>query len=420
MLNLPKKYNKALLIGTGGGNDIVSALLPALYLINQGTQVDIAGILSPGAVHTYQGKPEQIINKLEGVVKRFISSKRPTEISFIDTSLLQIVKELKIPINNFYNLSTKWGSNDLLAATKKLVETNKYDLVLGVDVGGDILARGAEDSKLFSPMMDFTSLRILPNLNVDSFLLEFGLGTDGELESKGIQEILQELKEKNLLLNENKISKEDKEVGLFKTIYEKASKVRTGNTIPLTLKSLDHKGSDLIVEHKQSSRIGSKKWESITKVTLLEETLGKAYLIDVKELVKNRPSTTLPHNNPLEQIIKLKKVPTWKTELDLDYLWSGNSVDWRETKSLGFCLQALTPSFQLSEEIRKEIVQEGYKQMLEGISDAVLVFNNDLRYLERGKVEFRGGKFSILSNDETLKEEIAHTADQVNEYSLIL
>ncbi|MBI5066177.1 DUF1152 domain-containing protein [Candidatus Woesearchaeota archaeon] len=418
MLNLPKKYNKALLIGTGGGNDIVSAILPALYLSKQGTQVDIAGILSPGATHTYRGKQEQVINKLEGDVKRFISSKKPTEISFVDSSLPQIAKELKIPVNNFYNLSTKQGSQELSVTVKKLVETNKYDLVLGVDVGGDILARGKEDSKLFSPMMDFTTLYILPCLNVDSFLLEFGLGTDGELESNGIREILTELRQKNLILNESEINKNDKEVSSFKIIYEKISKTRTGNTIPLTLKSLEHKGSDLIVEHKHTTRINNKKWELITEVRLLEETLGQAYLIDVKALVKNRQSTVLQHSNPLEQLIQLKKIPTWKTELDLNYLWGGNDLNWNGKSNGGFCLQALTPAFQLLEETRKEIVQEGYKQMQEGMSDAILVFNNDLKYLEKGKVEFRGGKFSILSNNENLEEEIAHTAEQISEHSV--
>lgn len=49
-----KKYKKVFVFGTGGGNDILSAIIPALQLL--GLQVDIGGVLSPAATHTYSIK----------------------------------------------------------------------------------------------------------------------------------------------------------------------------------------------------------------------------------------------------------------------------------------------------------------------------------------------------------------------------
>jgi hypothetical protein len=89
------KYHKALVIGTGGGNDIVSAIIPVLYLKEQGIQADIAGILSPAAIHTF-GKDrtiERVINDVDDSVERIIPSRNPFRISFIDSMLPKIMSE---------------------------------------------------------------------------------------------------------------------------------------------------------------------------------------------------------------------------------------------------------------------------------------------------------------------------------------
>ncbi|MBI4919540.1 DUF1152 domain-containing protein [archaeon] len=413
MISLPKKYNKALILGTGGGNDIVSSVLPALHLLKEEIQVDIAGMLSPGAVHFYNGEQEKVINYLEGRVKRFVSSKELAQISFVDSELVNYSRFLQLPINKFYNLSTKSGAREFISEVQDLVKKNNYDLVLGVDVGGDILSRGKEDSRIFSPMMDFASLLLLKNLDVDTYLLEFGLGTDGELETRAVKEILEELRSKKLIISEEKINP-CKELEIFKDVYSKVSFERKGNTIPLTFKSLEHSGSNLTVDHSYTKTIGGKKWAVNNKITLLEETLGKTYLINVKELANQRLHTAFSFDNVLEQFIRLKKIPTLKTELDLQYLWS--NTDWKGSSREGFCLQILVPSLQLNAEMRKEMVQEGYQQMLKGMGDAVLVVNDDLKYLEKGTVEFRGGKYTLLSNKKSLEKELEKTSEKVESY----
>ena len=69
-----RKYKNSFVFGAGGGNDIVSAVLVAMYLQRQGLQTDVGGILNPAAVHTFNGGLEQVVNKIEGDVKRKIIS----------------------------------------------------------------------------------------------------------------------------------------------------------------------------------------------------------------------------------------------------------------------------------------------------------------------------------------------------------
>ena len=83
MFDKLKKYKKALILGTGGGNDIVSATLIADYLHNEGIECDVAGILSMGALHEFDGVKESVINEIKDV-KRYLTNKQKTEISFRD------------------------------------------------------------------------------------------------------------------------------------------------------------------------------------------------------------------------------------------------------------------------------------------------------------------------------------------------
>jgi len=68
-----KKYKKAFVFGTGGGNDIVSAHIPALHLNKLGVKTNIGGVLSPAATHLFNSSEEDIINKVHNV-KRYIKT----------------------------------------------------------------------------------------------------------------------------------------------------------------------------------------------------------------------------------------------------------------------------------------------------------------------------------------------------------
>ena len=408
-------YKKALVIGTGGGNDIVSTLLPAQYLQIRGIQTDIAGILSPAAVHEFNGNLENVVNVIEGNIKRTILAPEEFSISFIDEHLPDFVKKVGLNVENFYDFSIRYGTAKLIDGINSLISEKNYDLVVAVDVGGDILGRGSQDSTLLSPIMDFTTLYLLDKLNARTLLVEFGLGTDGELRPEGMEEILKELKENNLLLHESSISLNDSEVQKFVEVFNRIKAIRSGHTAVMTLRTLEAEvEEDVITEYRFRSRIGTKKWLTPFEVKLPYHYAGKTYLIDGKNLVKTRKETAFSYQNSLEQQIKLKTIcPSWKTELDLFYLWSGNN--WTAPEKKGNSLFLLTPSTNIPWNQRKEILEYGLET---NQTDLVLMLNSDVGKVDMGRfMKCDVGNFSILSREQT--NLLENVATQIYDYQKI-
>ena len=407
------KHKKALVFGAGGGNDIVSAVLIAMYLQRKGIKTDVGGMLSPAAIHHFQGNIEDVVNENKGDATREIPAKKPVRITFIDGFVPKMVADAGVKIERFYGFSTRFGTTALEYGIKELVEKNKYDLVVAVDVGGDILARSEEDPTLLSPMMDFTSLYILSTLYTDCLLVEFGLGTDGELRPLGMRDVLDELRDKKLLLGEEKIHKDDPELEKFRAIYEKVRKIRLGNTARMTLQTLDTPtpDQDIVSEYRFRSRIGRKKWYTPYTVVLPSEYFGKVFAIDGRKLAKLRPSTAVPYRNALEQYVKVKRVHTWKTELDLGYLWSGDK--WTSTKRTGHCLQLLMPSTMIPEKTRKEIIRAGIADLKNGKTDFALMLGDDLEYVPGSFLKKETGRFYLVTQEESRFLEQARAAIEV-------
>jgi hypothetical protein len=173
--------------------------------------------------------------------------------------------------------------------------------------------------------MDLTSLYLLDKLEANSLLVEFGLGTDGELRPEGMEQILSELRDENLMLCESKITKNDNEVKKFKDIFDKVKHIRAGHTNVMTLETLNA-NSDIETEYRFRSQIGKKIWQTSYDLILESKYFGRVYTINGKALAKRRKQTAFSYRNPLEQYIKLKRISLdWKTEMDLFYLWSGNN-----------------------------------------------------------------------------------------------
>ncbi len=409
-----KGYKKALVFGTGGGNDIVSAILPALHLDNKGLEVDIAGILSPAAVHTFDGIFEKPVNLINDSVKRYIFTPGYKEISFLDESLPDIIEQENIAINDFYEFSLRYGTFELLRSVDYLIKDKDYDLLVAVDVGGDILARGAQDDTLLSPVMDFSSLYLLGNLDVDSLLIEFGLGTDGELRPQGMDAIIQELIDENLLLSESNISLEDEEIKTFYKINEKIGQVRTGHTATMTFKTLEENQKpdkeDIVSDYRFRSQVGKKRWFTPYEVTLPAKYFGRSYLIDAKGLYQRRKNTAFSYKNPLEQYVRLKSLcPRWKTELDMFCLWSGDS--WTTPQCSGKSLFLLVPTTNMPEAQRQEIIDYGSKNLM---ADMMLILKKDEEYV--GSDSFYredAGDFLLLSHH---KDGLSKVAEDVNSY----
>jgi hypothetical protein len=406
------RYSSALVIGTGGGNDIVSTLIPAQHLHRRGIKTDIAGVLSPAAVHRFNGNLEKVVNTIDGNVERVIPAPEVIPISFVDGSLPIFARNCGIEIDSFYDFSIRYGTSRLVEGVNELIEQRGYDLVVAVDVGGDILARGNEDNTLLSPVMDFTSLYLMGQIDIDVLLLEFGLGTDGELRPAGMEQILNGLRRDDLMLYESSITAQDAEVRKFREIFDNVRKIRAGHTGVMTLETLDTKSSkDIITEYKFKSQIGRKKWYTPFEVVLSNQYAGRTYLVDGKGLAEQRTQTAFPYENSLHQYVKLKGIcPEWKTEMDLFYLWDGDN--WTSPNNQKHSLFLLTPSTSIPSDERREIIQYGIQH---SNSDMVLLWKSDLEDVDVSRFSLaESGQFVLLSKNNPVL--LRKTADQVQQY----
>jgi hypothetical protein len=312
-----KKYKKVFVFGTGGGNDILSAIIPALQLQSLGLKVDIGGVLSPAATHTFDEQKEQVINKIHNV-ERYIELKNGDlkNIGLIDNHIQAATKTI-LGESEFYDISIRFGTDRLVNDFNKFIREHDYDLVVAVDVGGDILGT-TEDPTLLSPMMDFTSLYLLRHLEVDNYLVEFGIGTDGELRPGRIDAILNELKDETI--KTSTLSIDDFEIKEFENVFNSIKHIRAGHTNTMLLKTL-RTDKDIITEYKYRIQIDDKKWLNSFMIKLDKKYHGKVWLFDGKAVSEKRKDTAFSYKTSIEQLTKLKQMcDFWKTEMDLFYI----------------------------------------------------------------------------------------------------
>ncbi len=179
ILDLIKNKKRALLIGIGGGGDIIGTIPTRNFLKRFGIETILAGITwerkdldpKPGP-----RRIDEIIDK-EHIYKCIAFATKDTRTyyntRFTESIVSEILNEkvLLIDINN--------GSEDVTESLKYFIEKYKIDLVIGIDVGGDVLAFGDEKG-IRSPLSDNIMLCVLKNIE-NSILGVIGIGNDGEL-----------------------------------------------------------------------------------------------------------------------------------------------------------------------------------------------------------------------------------------------
>lgn len=318
-------FKKPLVIGTGGGNDIVSASLIIAELQNKNIFGDLAGVCSPGAIHFYNGQPERSVNEVSADAQRFLESKQRKQLSFIDGYVPSALKNNGINAG-VYNLSGRFGTEALIEGLEKLIVERGYDGVIAVDVGGDILARGKKDPTILSPLMDFTTLYAVSKLSVPSVLVEFGLQTDGELRPEGCNEIFSQLAKDGFLLAEEKFRKQDPAFRKVEAIYNQIKEIRHGHTMVMTNQTLEAE-RDIQTEYRFHVQVLDKKVTHWFPLTLEAKYFGKVFTIDLKPLVETRPHAFSYRNN-LELYLKTKLVANTKTEMDLLYFHDDRQIVW--------------------------------------------------------------------------------------------
>lgn len=414
---------RVLLVGTGGGSDIFSTLLVAKILslhIPKAT-ISVCGVLSPAAEHQYYcEKGSYKVSNPEAIITEILTSKgnpnedyvttkivrtldSGVEIPFVDNHFWEAVDEmgLKKNIDRAYHLSLRSGLSTLKSYFCNLVIYEKCDFIIGVDVGGDILLPLSSNTVL-SPIMDWTVLSLLKNLEVQSFappsfILEFGFGLDGE----SVGPIEDNMDVNSIVLSENMKDSEfwEQAYSSFKKMFFDVMKpVRSGHTIPGFIQYTDGWG-DLAVRNERFKHSHAYKilGETVFVDELTTEIFNepfRAYLISPEK----QADKTACYISPLSYAMWLKhQNPFVTTEFD------GQIV---KTAAWGNMIFAAI-SRRIPEENRELFIRRAFSSIGKS-NNGVIVFPEDMKYapdnIRKVATQGAGSQFMFVFCDEYVME----------------
>ncbi|HEX9879019.1 MAG TPA: DUF1152 domain-containing protein [Candidatus Binatia bacterium] len=190
--NLIHASSHALVIGVGGGGDVVGALASARFLEFCGLKFTLGGLSWERYVYDPVPGPRSFdeIEEIKPIHQRVGWANAGTRthdgVYFAESRMAEFLGKdvLLVDING----GTRGVVDGLEAALQKI----HADLLVGVDVGGDSLARGGEKG-LRSPLADSVMLAAYAELEergVRTLWGVFGYGSDGELTTDEIEEAL--------------------------------------------------------------------------------------------------------------------------------------------------------------------------------------------------------------------------------------
>jgi hypothetical protein len=173
---------KVLVIGIGGGGDVVSASIIAYMLEKEGCEAHIGSIVwerfvydpIPGPIRFSELRNHELLNDYVAIVNEETYAIRGGR-----RIVFQAVNVAKVLKRNIYIFDLWRGVNGYVYGVKSLVKELGLTHVIGVDVGGDVLANGYE-LNLWSPLADSMGLAMLNHFE-NSYLIVHSPGSDGEL-----------------------------------------------------------------------------------------------------------------------------------------------------------------------------------------------------------------------------------------------
>lgn len=189
-----------LVLAVGGGNDSVSSLL-LLEQLRADFKFDpasviVAAMLPDGVDYSdLRGTPHPFVYEILPISSRWINKKRI--VAFPEPLLAEHAETLGI--EKVVGLDMVGGSINVANALHHLINREKIDTVIAVDVGGDFIA-SPRNLDVMSPMMDgyaayALKAAVASNPAVRFVFGVFGLGTDGESTPEMLDEALEALDE---------------------------------------------------------------------------------------------------------------------------------------------------------------------------------------------------------------------------------
>lgn len=200
--DLIRDSKHALVIGVGGGGDVVGALAAARFLEFCGLRFTLGGLSwernvydpLPGPRKLSETKHVKALHEFAWLANP--QSQTSTGVPFAEAKMAQVIgrEVLLVDING--------GVNGVVAGLEAAIDALGTDLLVGLDVGGDSLAQGHETG-LRSPLADsvmLAAMAALASRGHRTIWGVFGFGSDGELTVDEIELALSKLGAANGLL----------------------------------------------------------------------------------------------------------------------------------------------------------------------------------------------------------------------------
>ncbi len=250
-LFIPNTKN-ILFIALGGGGDIALTSVLALSYEKCGGKSFIGGIvweryvvdIIPGPI-----KLEEFHNIVEAYDTYIVVNAYSYAIRGNRVIYPQIVNASKILNRNLYVFDIYGGPQKLAKSIEDFIRRHNIDLVIGVDVGGDSLAKGYEEN-LWSPLADAIGVASLAQISKPSYLALASPGADGELDHKYLYSRLQDIARLGGYIGGYILSIDD--INILKEILKYVN--TEASSIPLSLFKEKN-------ENEVSIRLGSRRVE---------------------------------------------------------------------------------------------------------------------------------------------------------------
>ncbi len=216
------RHKKALVIGIGGGGDVIGCIPTANFLEFLGLEVMLGGLTWERKVVDPKPGPRRIDEILNAEVINescaLANEKTRTVYGTIFTESI-VAKHLKRKVLLFDINKGAYAYHDFIDFVKKF----GFDIVVGIDVGGDSLAFGNEKG-IKSPLADSIMLTILKKSKneIYSVLGVIGYGSDGELTLEELNKNIAVISKEKGYLGARGLGKKDFEI-MEKLVEESAT-----------------------------------------------------------------------------------------------------------------------------------------------------------------------------------------------------
>ncbi|MGC9112982.1 DUF1152 domain-containing protein [Acidilobus sp.] len=294
---------KVLVLGIGGGGDAAGAI----YLYQKVRRFGGRPILGSVVWERYAIDPYPGPIPLEAMVDVDILGDSAALVSGSSYAIRfgrqvrpQIVRAAELLGEKALFVDISRGSEGVRRALEAARDQLGVELVIGVDVGGDVLALGCEEN-LWSPLADSVSLAGLGSAGVDSLIAVHGPGADGELSTDQVLSYIADVAAQGGLLGIYGINEEEAE------LLDRATKAieTEASLMPL----LAFRG-----------RRGDQRIRGGTRTVRLSPVLATTYVMDATTVYNRSPlAKAVSGTMGISQVRQVLNSMCVYTELDLEY-----------------------------------------------------------------------------------------------------